>query len=183
MVIPNCGITHQDSEVLKQCVMSQRDPLYKIYNEYHTGVDLSASNVFSLYDGTIVSIGSTSQGHSVIIQTGVSLCICYKYLQVPKELMEGDTVSAGQQLGTVDKYVHVELLTKTKSNWPVRIGRDTWYKNDITSLIEDSKSASYVAQPIYFSDMGIFETSDYPNGRTDIIDDTSRYILTDNKGA
>ena len=73
MVIPNCGITHQDSEILKQCVMSDSDPLYQVYGEYHTGVDLSAHNIFSLDDGTVVSIGDSSKGHSVIIQTGMLL--------------------------------------------------------------------------------------------------------------
>ena len=70
MVILNCRITKQDSTVLKDCVMSEFNPLYLHYRGFHTGVDLEGVFVYSLYDGTVVHVGSSESGRSVIIQTG-----------------------------------------------------------------------------------------------------------------
>lgn len=183
MVIPNCGITHQDSEVLKQCVMSDKDPLFKIYGEYHTGVDLSARNIFSLYDGTVVSIGDSSKGHSVIIQTGMSFCISYRWLTITSSISAGETVCAGQEIGRVDKYIHVEVLTKSQSKWPVRIGRVQWYKTDPMNVIQGNTYIESEAGAQYYSEMNIIEIPEYVDENPDnIISRESLYILSNNKG-
>lgn len=178
MVIPNCGITGQDSKVLKDCVMSKNSVFYTIYKGYHTGVDLEATQVYSLYDGVVVKIGKNNLGCSVIVQTGSSFCISYGNLK-DVSLREGQSISSGDVLGSVDKKVHVEYYTTKQSSWPVRVGTRTWYKNDTSEILYTKKTEMTSSQ---FSSLNIHEMSDYPGGVTDELNDEADYILSDNKG-
>ena len=178
MVIPNCGVTQQSSEILKECVLSKSNPLYKEYGGYHTGVDISGSNIYSLYDGTIALIGDDAKGHSVIIQTGSSLCICYRNLHTLSDIRAGMTISAGTYIGAVQHYVHVEALTQAKSLWPVRIGVSTWYKQDIMNYLTSYTPSNYDA--IKFDLLGIKELSTYPSGDYDKIEGVTAYTLSNN---
>lgn len=183
MVISNCEITKQDSKVLKDCVMTNTSSLYKEYGSYHTGMDIAGDNVYSMYDGTVVSAGRSGSKYSVIIQTGSSVCMCYKNLTSKPSVNLGDNVSSGDLIGHVNGYVHVEALTKQKSLWAVRVGTNTWYKYDVSAVIyggisqlEDSDQA------IQFSSLDIAELSNYPSGTDDTVSGESQYILSNNRG-
>lgn len=181
-VISNCEITKQDSEILKECVMSSDNKLYSEYKGYHTGIDLSATKVYSLFDGLVVWIGNVTKGHSVIIRTGESFCMSYMYiLSLPSNIQKGRAVSKGQYLGDVYKYVHVEKLGQTKSKWPVRLGVETWYKEDPTSMLYGGYNTT--ATQHKFSDMKIGLTSTYPSGdpNLNVQSEESLYILSNNE--
>lgn len=136
MILSNCPITKSDAKVLKECVMSTSDPLYRTYREFHTGVDLETKDVYSMYDGTVVYVGQNDKKqYSVIIQTGSSLCICYRWLN-SISVRAGLSISAQQYIGEVKKYVHVESYNNIQSNWAVRIGKQDWYKFNIMSVFD-----------------------------------------------
>ena len=129
MIIANCAITLTDAELLKPCVMSKSDPEFAKLKVFHTGLDISADKVFSVYKCRVAYIGSESSGRTIVLQTGSSFCICYKRM---KELQVSlnDILDPTYFVGTVDKYVHMEVYLKEKSQFPVSIGNDVWYKAD-----------------------------------------------------
>lgn len=172
------NITKQNSEILKQCVMSKSDPLYREYGGYHTGVDITGDSVYALYSGTIVLVNEDTSGMCVILHVDSEFCLSYKHIDTVT-VHSGDEVSQGDKIGDVTKYVHVELLTYEPSIWPVRIGSETWYKHDITQLLSSGYMRSNAPQ---FSSMRIVELSDYPSGSADVISDYSRFVLSNNKG-
>ena len=137
MIITNCAITMCDSELLRQCVMSKDNPEFKKTGQFHTGLDIVASNLFTVYRGRIVFIGNEDSGRTVVVQTGSSFCVCYKRLkQVTVNL--NDLVEKWTLVGVADKYVHVEVYTKDYSDFPVRIGNDNWYKADANMILDGS---------------------------------------------
>lgn len=177
MVISNCEITKQDSQVLKPCVMSTNDEEYKVTGQFHTGIDLSGNDIYSVYSGTVVYTGEDESGKCVVVQTGSSFCITYKHLDTVDVRM-GQNINGGGRLGACLKYVHVELLQKTNSFWPVRIGSDTWYKQNPEPIFERSLDVANIAQ---FENMGITEIEPkYPLNTVN--DGEINYILSNNKG-
>lgn len=179
MVISNCEITKQDSKVLKDCVLDKSSELYRVYKEFHTGVDIEGSDIYSAYDGTVVLIGEDNVGQSVIIQTGSSFCICYKELDAVF-VRAGDQLSQGTRIGHVKKYVHIELLQHKTNNWPVRIGSATWYKVDPQPIFD--RTLNY-ANDTSFWRLGIKEIPYYDTiPQNKLTDGEILYILTDNKG-
>lgn len=183
MVITNCVITNSNAEVLKECVLNDSDPLYKTYGGYHTGIDLAATQVYALYGGTIVSIGKQKEGHSVIIQTGSSLCICYRWIKSLSNIYAGQDISEKTYLGDVYKYVHVESYLKDMSKWPVRIGNTDWYKSDIMNILNNGYISTVSNQDVrFYNELGIKELSDYCGGERNLITDETLAYHTGNKG-
>ena len=133
MVISNCAITLSDAEVIRPCVMSKDSSIFKKTKQYHTGLDIVAENLVAAYRGRIVYIGNETSGRTVVLQTGSSFCVCYKHLKTVTVNLN-DLLEKYYVVGIADKYVHVEVYTKDKSIWPVRIGNDTWYKQDANLL-------------------------------------------------
>lgn len=134
MIILNCGITLEDSELLKDCVMDENSEAFKRTKQYHTGLDIKANNVFAVYRGRVVYIGEEDSGRTVVIQTGSSFCVCYKRL-LSVNVTLNDLLEPTYFIGIVDKYVHVEVYSKIRSKWAVRVGSETWYKADANLLI------------------------------------------------
>lgn len=182
MIIQNCKITGADSKVIKDCVMSKDSELYRLYRGYHTGIDLSGSSVFSMYDGVVVQIGNSTKGRSVIVRTGSSFCVVYSNLSEVSDIQAGQDITSGYRIGSVKSHVHVEYLTLSESIWPVRIGRTTWYKNDVSCLIYGSPLVSNVENSRLFSSLNINEMSDYPSGIDTEVSQESDYILSNNRG-
>lgn len=179
MVISNCEITKQDSQVLRECVLDKNSAAYKATHEFHTGTDLQATSVYSAYDGTVVSVGEDSSGQSVIIQTGVSFCVCYKHL-MNVNVQPGYQLAAGYHIGDVSKWVHVELLTHDTNDWPVRIGAEDWFKQDTEPLLNHSLVCQ---NDDNFFFMGVQETPAFENiPYNKVSDGEIEYILTNNKG-
>lgn len=176
MVIENCKVTHQDSEVLRECSMEQSDT-----QEFHTGIDLVGATAYSIYDGVVVAVGHYSSNTSVIIRSSSSLCMKYDRV-LDCSVSAGERVSAGQPLGTIDRYVHVEALSNTPSSWPVRIGRSTWYKCDVTSCIYGTLT---ISDEMLFSSLGIHEISGASQGEIDVLQVPSEsvlHMLSNNRG-
>lgn len=169
MIITNCGITMQDSELLKPCVMSKDDEDYKKLGKFHTGLDIAAMNVFTMYRGRVVYIGSEQSGRTVVVQTGSSFCVCYKRLQTVNVQLN-DLLEATCYVGSVDKYVHVEVYLKDISTWPVRLGQETWYKADANLLIYGGLQTLY--EYAY--------KQDYTSDWYDPVDDEAMSEMTDN---
>lgn len=142
MLITNFGVTMGDSEVLKPCVLSKSDPNFKKLGKFHTGLDLTASNVLNIYRGRVVYIGNENSGRTVVVQTGSSFCICYKRL-VNVYVKLNDIIETKCLVGSVDKYVHLEVYLKDKSDWIVRVGPETWYKADANLALNGGLQSLY----------------------------------------
>lgn len=171
MIIANCAITLTDAEVLKPCVMSKSDPEFSKLKVFHTGLDISADKVFSLYKSRVAYIGSESSGRTIVLQTGSSFCICYKRMKdIQVEL--NDILDSMYFVGTVDKYVHVEVYLLEKSNFPVKIGNTTWYKANANLAINGGLST--------MDTYSYKETYIYPE--TQYISDLTNEIMSNNSG-
>jgi len=168
MVISNCVITKQTSQVIEGCTT----------NQSHIGIDISGDSIYTAYDGTVVVANQGHLGHSVIIQTGMSFCVVYGHL-ASMNVHAGQYVAAGELIGVADRYVHLELLRLTQSAWPVRIGATTWYKADPSNIFTDTLSA---ANEHSFDTLNIREISNYPSGKTVEVSGYSKFILSNNKG-
>lgn len=167
MIILNCGITMQDSEVLKPCVMDKNSDEFKRTGEFHTGLDIVAENTNSVYRGRVVYIGNEDSGRTVVIQTGSSFCVCYKRLKTVNVTLN-DLIEERCFIGIADKYVHVEVYLKDKSDWPVRIGYETWYKADANLLIQGGlQSLADCAYQQNYTDFNEFVTETVMNNLTD----------------
>ena len=142
MSITNCGITGGlPSEILKPCVMSKSDPEFVKLGYLHTGIDITAYHVFSVYKGRIAFIGNENSGRTIVIQTGSSFCVCYKHLKTV-EVSLNDIIDPLYCVGDANEYVHVEVYTHTSSDFPVRVGSDTWYKQNANLLGDGSLDIS-----------------------------------------
>jgi murein DD-endopeptidase MepM/ murein hydrolase activator NlpD len=85
-------------------------PRYNTRNEYHAGTDIAAPTgtpVFSAYDGTVdlvANMGNSSYGRYVIIRSTINgnvRYIYYAHLNRNDFVRVGQSVTAGQQIGTV----------------------------------------------------------------------------------
>lgn len=175
MVISNCAITKQTSKILESATMNSS---HDVHTQYHTGVDLEGSKIYTMYDGTVVVSKLGHIGHSVIIQTGMSFCIVYEHLE-SANVQVGQYVAQGDLIGYADNWVHVELLKLKLSAWPVRIGETTWYKADPQELFTTRFMSANVQQ---FSELHITETSTYPSGKPNDVEGYCKFILSNNRG-
>lgn len=152
MIITNCVVTQQDSNVIKEYVDNNRDPLYREYKGYHTGIDIEGSYVYSLCPGVVVSVGQMPESSmlSVIVQYDNNNCFVYNNL-VDVKVTEGQTVSAYHLLGQCKKYVHFEYINSTPSIWPVRVGMVTFYKHNPTTFATEGYGSliNYAASILY----------------------------------
>jgi uncharacterized protein YraI len=105
-------------------------PRYNTRNEYHSGTDISAARgtpVFSAYCGTVdtvANLGNTSYGRYVIIRSVINgnvRFIYYAHLDRNDFVRPGQTVTAGQQIGTVGStgnstgpHLHYEVRNQDK---------------------------------------------------------------------
>lgn len=154
----------QDAELLKPCVMSKDDPEFKKTGKFHTGVDIEAENVFTVYRGRVVYIGNEDSGRTVVVQTGSSFCVCYKRMKYVT-LNLNDLVEKWALVGVADKYVHVEVYTKDVTIFPVRIGTDEWYKINANAILDGSLQplANYAYEQNYDSGLDEALTEDVWN--------------------
>lgn len=136
MIIKNCIITKSDSTILKDWSISGKD--------IHTGVDISAHNVYSPCYGVVVQIlNSMHDNKIVVIQYNESTCIRYANLS-SVEVKINQSVVEGELIGRCTKYVHVELLSTTIDQnlldqiiykLPVRVKSKTYFRIAPTDLV------------------------------------------------
>lgn len=128
-----------DAEILKQHVDSELDPLYIEYGGYHTGVDLKTDKVFSLCPGTVLFVGKDDSQFSIIVQLTGNTCVMYKNVE-GVIVSVGDEVKEGQFLCDATKFLHVDLLQRNVTKWPVRVRGITYYKTNPMKLLTDGYS-------------------------------------------
>ena len=129
------GIVSDYKGVRRPWIGSDKDPLYKQYR-YNTGIDIYCDKVYSYANGTIVAVGSNGRTKSVTVQYDVFSCLRYENLS-EVSVSAGDIVQAGFYIGKAHSYLHFEYITKGKDSslWPVRIGSETYYKQNPISLL------------------------------------------------
>lgn len=112
-----------------------KNPLYKQYR-YNTGIDLYGEQVYSYANGVVIAVGSSGRTKSVTVQYDIFSCLRYENLS-SISVSEGDIVQAGFNIGKAHGYLHFEYITKFKdtSIWPVRIGTETYYKQNPVGLL------------------------------------------------
>lgn len=134
-VIPNCTVTDSDARILKQCVMDNRDPLYKSYGGFHTGLDLETKYTYSLTPGDVIHVGTDGLYNTVIIALDEFNWCIYGHMLVASVSI-GDELEAGAYIGVADRYVHFEYCNSIQSRWPVHVLKWTLFKQDPMIIIE-----------------------------------------------
>lgn len=107
------------------------------WSSKHLGVDVRADDVCTMCDGVVISVFKDGDGlFGVTIQFDGEYLFRYMHL---KEINVGlnDAIQMRYRIGHASKYVHVELLSKSKGDrhYPVRVGSMTYYKQDPTKYI------------------------------------------------
>lgn len=117
--------------VRRPWIEDKSDPLFKQYG-YNTGIDIYCYSVYSYANGVVLAVGQDTDGYySVTVQYDANSCLRYTHL-LSHDVQAGDIVQAGFVIGAVHKYFRFEYVTKDKgtSLWPVRVGTETYYKQD-----------------------------------------------------
>lgn len=111
--------------------------VYYAQYTYQTGVDIYGGSVYSYADGVVVAVGRDADDLvSVIVQYDAYSCL--QYCHMAMSMVEaGDVVQAGFALGVTHGYVHFEYLTKEESRWPVRVGTETYYRQNPIKMLGD----------------------------------------------
>lgn len=142
-VIENCLVTKGSTKLLKLWC----DDTTK---ELHSGIDLSAREVYSISNGVIIEVGQVAKHKCVTVQYDEKTCVRYMNLDSVSILL-GHTISFGDKIGDVGSFVHFEYLTPEKSLWPVRIGPLRYYKHDpidlLTGKFEFKSDIRFVQNP------------------------------------
>ena len=102
-----------------------------------TGVDLPSKNVYSYCDGVVLAVGKVNNHYCVTVQYDVFNLLRYDHLSTIM-VGAGDIIQTGTVIGIADRFVHFEYATKEKnsSKWSVRVGTQTYWKQDPKGLIE-----------------------------------------------
>lgn len=128
-------ITFSDREIKLPWIGSKKHELYKEFG-FHTGIDLYADGVYSFCYGVVTNVGTDGDHYAVTVQYNAFASLRYLHLK-SVSVKAGEIIQQGFNLGTADKYVHFEYVTKDKGDsiWPVRIGTETYYKHDPLDMI------------------------------------------------
>ena len=104
------------------------NPLYKQY-KFNTGIDVCGTNVYSYSNGVVLAVGKDKGKYAVTVQYDVFSVLRYTNLK-DVSVRAGDMIQVGYKIGAAHNYVHFEYATKDQSNWPVRVGTETYYKQN-----------------------------------------------------
>ena len=175
MMIPNCGITGSDADVLKTFKYTA-DNRYSTYSYYHSGVDLSGDVAYSVCNGRVVYVGESDDGRfGVIVQYSGDVFFQYKNI-TDTLLTAGDDIVKGSLIGGCDKYVHFEYITSGENEWPVRVVDRTYYKHDPMPLIEDGFSEFNEIPSVFLY------SSEYDENVETCFPESAAEMLSNNKG-
>ena len=103
----------------------------------YTGTDITADSVYSYASGTVLTVSKEDLLHyCVTIQYDVFNILRYNNLKTVA-VGAGETVQNGSLIGTADRFLRFEYATKEQgsSKWPVRVGTQTYWKQDPERLI------------------------------------------------
>ena len=108
--------------------------------DYHPGVDVETTEVYSLYPGAVIDVSEDSEGYYIVtIQTNENEAMRYGHLDtVDIDVAKGGSpVTSNQYIGKADRYCHVEYITcwRGSSNFEVRAGNFKYYKQDPSNIL------------------------------------------------
>lgn len=106
-------------------------------SQIFTGTDIIADNVYSYASGTVLTASKEDLLHyCVTVQYDVFNILRYNNLK-SVNVGAGDVVQNGSLIGSADKFLRFEYATKEQgsSKWPVRVGTQTYWKQDPERLI------------------------------------------------
>lgn len=113
IVYKDCIITHRDSKVLKSYIIDDK-------KEYHTGIDLEASEVYCPCCGVVIQACQVDDHQSVVVQYSGNISLRFTHLREVC-VKPGELVDFNQVIGTADKYVHFEYLTSEQNTPSFRV--------------------------------------------------------------
>lgn len=125
-------ITKSPADIITPYISNEQDSWYKTYGGYHTGVDISANEVYSYAPGVITQIGKDRNGlYTIVIQYSADISFRYTHLK-SVYITEGQAINKGEFVGVAKEFVHFEYLTREQegSMWVVRVGKLSWYKHN-----------------------------------------------------
>lgn len=179
-VIKNCLITRSDARVVKEYCASTESPLYRQYKGFNTSVNLTATDVYTMYAGTVSMIsGDKKSGLDVVVLINQQQAIRYRNLkEVSVKLNEFADIS--QKIGVAKTAVWIEYLsTHVKNQFPFRMNNTVMYKDDPMKILDIETTAVSTIGPQY-SESGLMDFMDEYNGGYSW--DMFR-MLSDNRGS
>lgn len=122
-----------------------KDPTKKLIKDYWsmktpkcTSINVFTDNVYNMMEGYSLDAieNQTPKGLRYIVTMKISNELIIRYLNL-KELYLPDRscVEPGFLIGKADKYVGIECCTRVRSQYPVRIGDRTYYKEDPAEVL------------------------------------------------
>ncbi len=179
-VIKNCLITGSDAKILKQYCASTDSPLYRQYKGFNTSVNLTASDVYNMYSGTVSMIsGDKKSGMDVVVLINNNQAIRYRNLKTVSVKLN-DSVDISQKIGEAKTAVRVEYLsTYAKNQFPFRMNNTVMYKDDPMKILDIETTAVAESGPLY-SESGLMDVmQEYDGGYSrDMFN-----MLSDNRGS
>lgn len=107
-ILENCIITHKDSEILRFYDFSNSG------EEYHTGVDVKAEEIYCPCYGVCIYSGLIDAKPSCTIQYSPNICL--RFMNLKEVIVKaGQLIKYDQQIGVADRYVHFEYLTSERT--------------------------------------------------------------------
>lgn len=173
MVIPDCELTHQTSQILSTWNVGKKS------SDSHLGVDVQGEEVYSLCFCTISAISTDNDGFlCVTTQYDDLQCIRYCHLtDVNVELAVGQAIAYGTFIGHCKNHVHLEygVSTTVYTNSVIRCGQLTYYKADPMPLLESRKDMVYD----YREDEDYIDLSYLPEAK---LDEVTESVLDEFEG-
>ena len=102
----------------------------------YTGVAIPANTVYSYADGVVLAVGYVAPYYCVTVQYDVFNLLRYDHLS-SVDVEAGEIVQVGTAIGIADHFVRFEYATKVQnsSKWSVRVGTQTYWKQDPKELL------------------------------------------------
>lgn len=129
------------SVMLNKQIDDYKQYIVGYYNDdeqpYTTGIKISASNVYSVCPGRVISVRwSFESKWTVTVLVNSNQIVRYCNLQDGK-VREGQMIDFRTYIGEASSFVRFEYCTSDKGNsmWPVRIKSLTMYKQDPLGLL------------------------------------------------
>lgn len=177
-VVENCSITKSSADIIAPYVDNMNDPWYNTLKGYHSGVDISATDVYSICEGVVIEVGRNTDGKVVTIQYNASICVRYCHLQ-STDLRLGEAITSGSKIGIADDFVHFEFANnqQLESFWAIRISDLQYYKHNpiqyadgTLTLVDGGRSDVTIVQGQSFNEVPLTGTmvSEFSNGRSQI---------------
>lgn len=126
----NTQITKGDAVITVPWIIDTKSEWYKSYGGYHTGLDILATEVYSMHSGTVIQVGKDENDtYAVTLQYSGSIITRYKNLKTVY-VKAGDYLYEGGFIGTSEESVHFEYATRDEGTYLVRIDTETYYKHN-----------------------------------------------------